>query len=50
VVEGREAGPASDAATAAALGTALAERLLGQGAAAILAEVREAAVPAVTEP
>jgi len=49
-VEGRETGPASNEAAAAALGTALAERLLGEGAATILAEVREAAAPAVTEP
>ena len=50
VVEGIEAFPARDEAAAAALGTALAERLLGEGAATILAEVREAAAPAVTEP
>lgn len=49
-VEGEEAGPASDEVAAAALGTVLAERLLGQGAAAILAEVREAAAPPVPEP
>jgi hydroxymethylbilane synthase len=50
VVEGRDAGPAGDEAAAAAVGTALAERLLGEGAATILAEVREAAAPVVTEP
>ena len=50
MVEGRSAGPASDEAAAAALGTALAERLLGEGAATILAKVREAAAPVVTEP
>ena len=50
MVEGRDAGPASDEAAAAALGTALAERLLGEGAATILAKVREAAAPVVTEP
>jgi hydroxymethylbilane synthase len=50
MVEGRDAGPASDDAAAAALGTALAERLLGEGAATILAKVREAAAPVVTEP
>ncbi len=49
-VEGHETGPASSEAAAAALGTALAERLLGEGASTILAEVREAAAPAVTEP
>jgi len=49
-VEGDEAGPVSDEAAAAALGTALAERLLGEGAAAILSEVREAAAPSVPEP
>jgi hydroxymethylbilane synthase len=49
-VEGHDAAPAADEAAAAALGTGLAERLLGEGAATILAEVREAAVPAVTEP
>jgi hydroxymethylbilane synthase len=49
-VEGEESGPASDEAAASALGTVLAERLLGQGAAAILAEVREAAAPPVPEP
>ena len=50
MVEGDEAGPARDEAAAAALGTALAERLVGEGAATILAEVREAAAPIVTEP
>jgi hydroxymethylbilane synthase len=49
-IEGREAGPASDEAAAAALGTTLAERLLGEGAAAILSEVRDAVAPVVTEP
>ncbi len=49
-VEGQEAGLAQDEAEAEALGTTLAERLLGRGAAAILAEVRAAAVPVVTEP
>jgi hydroxymethylbilane synthase len=49
-VEGREAGPASNEAAAAALGTSLAERLLTEGAATILAEVRGAAAPVVTEP
>lgn len=49
-VDGRDAGPAADEAAAAALGTALAERLLSEGAAAILAEVRRVAAPAVSEP
>jgi hydroxymethylbilane synthase len=50
LVEGIEAGSVRNEAVAAALGIALAERLLGEGAATILAEVREAAAPAVTEP
>lgn len=50
LVEGVEAGSRRDEAGAAALGTALAERLLGEGATTILAEVREAAAPAVSEP
>jgi len=50
LVEGVEARAARNEAAAAALGTALAERLLGEGAATILAEVREAAAPTVTEP
>jgi len=49
-VEGREAGPANAEAAAEALGTTLAERLLAEGAATILAEVRETAAPVVTEP
>ena len=49
-VEGREAGPAINEAAAAAIGTSLAERLLPEGAAGILAEVRGAGAPAVTEP
>ena len=49
-VEGREAGPAMDEAAAAGIGTALAERLLAEGAATILAEVRAAVAPVVTEP
>ena len=50
VVEGRESGPADDESDAAALGTALAERLLDGGAARILAEARAAAAPVVTGP
>jgi hydroxymethylbilane synthase len=49
-VEGREASLASSEAAAHALGTILAERLLGEGAAAILAEIRQTAAPVVTEP
>jgi hydroxymethylbilane synthase len=49
-VSGHEAGPAPSESAADELGTALAERLLSQGAAAILTEVRSAVVPAVTEP
>jgi hydroxymethylbilane synthase len=49
-VEGYQAGPASNEAAAATLGTTLAERLLGEGAATILAEVRQGVAPAVTEP
>jgi hydroxymethylbilane synthase len=49
-VEGWEAGSARDGAEAAALGTALAERLLAEGAAEILVEVRSAATAGVTEP
>lgn len=42
-VEGTETGEVADEAQASALGVALAERLLGQGAAAILAEIRASA-------
>ena len=49
-VEGREAGPAGSEMAAEALGTTLAERLLAEGAATILAEVRAAVAPVVTEP
>jgi hypothetical protein len=49
-VNGHEVGSTLTEAAAAELGTALAERLLAEGAAAILAEVRSASVPAVTEP
>ena len=50
VVEGQESGPVVDETTAAALGNALAERLLGEGAGAILSDVRAGALPAVSEP
>jgi hydroxymethylbilane synthase len=49
-VEGVETGAAADEEQAAELGVALAERLLGDGAASILAEVRAAVAPAVPEP
>ena len=49
-VEGTEAAPAGDAREAEALGVGLAERLLVDGAAEILAGVREAAGPPVTGP
>jgi hydroxymethylbilane synthase len=49
-VEGQELGAGASESAAIALGASLAERLLSQGAAAILAEVRAAVVPAVTEP
>jgi hydroxymethylbilane synthase len=50
VVEGREMGPAEDELEAAALGAQLAERLLAQGADAILRRVRAGSTPAVSEP
>jgi len=48
--EGFEEGMAGDVAAAEQLGTALAERLLRNGAASILSDVRAAVVPVVTEP
>lgn len=48
--EGQVAGLAPDEAAAALLGTTLAERLLAEGAATILAEVRGSVIPVVTEP
>lgn len=50
MVEGLQVGPAGDEVEGAALGTALAERLLADGADAILAGARAAGAPAVTEP
>ena len=50
MVEGQETGTATDEAAATALGTALAERLLTEGAGAILSDVRSGALPAVSEP
>jgi hydroxymethylbilane synthase len=49
-VEGEEVRTAADAGEADALGVALAERFLRDGAAPILAAVRAAAAPAVPEP
>jgi hydroxymethylbilane synthase len=49
-VEGVEESVTVDESAAAAVGTSLAERLLGQGAAEILAMVRAAAPAAVSEP
>jgi hydroxymethylbilane synthase len=45
MAEGHHAGEATDAASAAAVGAALAERLLGEGAREILASIRTAPVP-----
>lgn len=48
--EGEMSARVSDEAAADAMGVALAERLLGEGAAEILATVRAGAVPTVAEP
>ena len=50
IVEGHRGGPVRVAEEAELIGTALAERLLSEGGAAILAEARAAAAPAVSEP
>jgi hydroxymethylbilane synthase len=50
MVEGRQTGLAADETDAERLGSALAERLLTEGASEILAEVRSTVAPAVTEP
>jgi hydroxymethylbilane synthase len=50
LAEGREQGPVRTPEDAERLGSSLAERLLGEGAAGILAEVRASAVPVVSEP
>jgi hydroxymethylbilane synthase len=50
MVEGHEVGPAGDDDEAAALGYALAERLLAEGAGTILAQTRTAGAPTVSEP
>jgi porphobilinogen deaminase len=49
-VEGSEQGLGPDEAEAERLGTALAERLLEEGADRILAQVRAGAAPAIPEP
>ncbi|MFL5401447.1 MAG: hydroxymethylbilane synthase [Gemmatimonadales bacterium] len=49
-VEGRAEGPVENPDEASALGIRLAGRLLSEGAAEILAQVRNAAAPLVTEP
>ncbi|MGH7508395.1 MAG: hydroxymethylbilane synthase [Gemmatimonadales bacterium] len=49
-VNGQEVGPIASEAAAAELGTALADRLLAEGAATILAEVRSTVFPPVAEP
>jgi hydroxymethylbilane synthase len=50
MVEGHQLGPAADEEEAAALGAELADRLLADGAGAILSGARAARAPAVTEP
>jgi porphobilinogen deaminase len=50
LVEGQQTGPAINESAAAALGTALAERLLADGAGAILSDVRSGVLPVVSEP
>jgi hydroxymethylbilane synthase len=50
MVEGQEEGLAQSVNDAAALGAALAARLLKEGAGVILAEARQTGAPAVTEP
>jgi hypothetical protein len=50
VVEGVERGKAGDESSAELLGVRLADRLLGDGGAEILAQVRTAAAPVVSEP
>lgn len=50
MVEGHQLGPVLTEDEAAALGAALATRLLGQGAGAILAQSRNVLAPRITEP
>jgi hydroxymethylbilane synthase len=49
-VEGEHLGEVRDQSDADLIGTELAERLLGEGAAGILSEVRSSGAPAVSEP
>ena len=50
MAEGHVAAAVGDEAAAASLGTTLAEHLIAEGASSILAEVRAATLPVVTEP
>jgi hydroxymethylbilane synthase len=50
MVEGKDEADVADQGAAEELGSSLAERLLAQGAAAILAGARQAGIPGVTEP
>lgn len=50
VAEGRDSGPVRRPEDAERLGLSLAERLLGEGAGKILADVRAGSAPAVSEP
>jgi hypothetical protein len=50
IAEGGERGLVQTPQDAERLGSSLAERLLGEGAAGILAEVRAGVVPVVSEP
>lgn len=50
MVEGSETSPAGDEQEAAILGTSLAERLIAEGAGAILARARSTTAPGVSEP
>jgi hydroxymethylbilane synthase len=50
IVEGRESGLVRTPRDAERLGSSLAERLLGEGASGILADVRAGVAPAVSEP
>jgi hydroxymethylbilane synthase len=50
MIEGMELGTAGDEEAAMALGSALAERLLAEGAGSILMDARAASLPTVPEP
>jgi hypothetical protein len=50
MMEGMEVGTEGDEEAAMALGSALAERLLAEGADSILRDVRMASLPVVSEP